>query len=147
LLRDITLAIQARSGASTAVFVWLAFAAVAAGTSFAFFCVAAYVWLETPFGGVYAGLIVGGFFLVVALFAALLSLAARRSARNRAILERAARAHAGSWLDPKMLSLALDVTRKLGWQRLVPVALLGFLAAQWARDSRGRTEDDDDSGD
>jgi len=28
----------------------------------------------------------------------------------------------------------VEAGRKLGWQRLVPVALLGFMAAQWARE-------------
>jgi hypothetical protein len=145
LMREIVLAIQAKSGATPAVFIWLAFAAVGLATSFAFFCVAAYVWLERLFGGVYAGLIVGGFFLVVALVAALSSAIVRRSAKRRAILERATRARAGSWLlDPKLLSTALEAGRKIGWQRILPVVLLGFIAAQWAREYRDRGESDDD---
>jgi hypothetical protein len=136
------LAIQAKSGASPAVFIWLIVAALAAILALPFFCVAAFVWLEGLFGGIYAGLIVAGFFLVVALFAALFAAMARRSARQRAILERAARARAGSWLlDPKILAVAVETGRKLGWQRLVPVALLGFMAAQWAREHREQNRD------
>ena len=29
----------------------------------------------------------------------------------------------------------MQAGRTLGWQRLVPIALLGFLAAQWLRES------------
>jgi len=31
--------------------------------------------------------------------------------------------------------------RALGWQRLVPIALLGFMAAQWAREHHGHSEE------
>jgi Ca2+/Na+ antiporter len=137
LMRELALAIQAKSGASPAVFIWLIVAALAAVLALPFFCVAAYVWLEGLFGGIYAGLIVAGFFLAVALIAALFAAMARRAVRQRAVLERAARARAGSWmLDPKILTVAVEAGRKLGWQRLVPVALLGFMAAQWAREHR-----------
>jgi hypothetical protein len=142
LMREVRLAVQSRTGATPAVFVWLAVVAIAAPTAFAFLCVAAYEWLSTLFGSVFAGLIVAGFFIVVAAIAGLLSMLARRRARERAILERAARAHAGSWLlDPKILASAMQIGRSLGWQRLVPMVLLGFLAAQWAREYRARGED------
>jgi hypothetical protein len=145
LMREVTLAVQSKTGATPAVFVWLAVVAVAAPTAFAFLCVAAYAWLSTLFGSVFAGLIVAGFFIVVAAMAALLSASARRRARERAILERAARAHAGSWLlDPKILASAVGLGRSLGWQRLVPIVLLGFIAAQWAREYRARDEDSAD---
>jgi hypothetical protein len=135
LMRELMLAIQAKSGASPAVLIWLATAVLAAILALSFLCVAAYVWLEGLFGGIYAGLIVAGFFLVVALLAGLLAAMERRSARQRAVLERAARAGAGSWmLDPKILGVAVEAGRKLGWQRLVPVALFGIMAAQWARE-------------
>ena len=59
---------------------------------------------------------------------------ARQRARERAILEQAARARAGSGLlDPKLLTLAVQVGRSVGWERVVPVALFGFMAAQWLR--------------
>lgn len=144
LMREVTLAVRSKTGATPAVFVWLAIVAAASLTAFTFLCVAAYVWLSTLFGGVFAGLIVAGFFIVVAAIAALLSALTRRRARQRAILERAARAHAGSWLlDPKILASAMQIGRSLGWQRLVPIVLLGFLAAQWGREYRARDENKD----
>ncbi len=142
LMREVTLTIQSKTGATPAVIVWLAVVAIASLTAFAFLCVAAYAWLLTLFGSVYAGLIAAGFFIVVAAIAGMFSAATRRRARERAILERAARAHAGSWLlDPKILTTALQVGRTLGWQRILPVALLGFIAAQWAREYRERGRD------
>jgi hypothetical protein len=66
----------------------------------------------------------------------------RRRARERAILERAARAHAPSWLlDPRILATAVQIGREFGWQRIIPVALVGFMAAQWARDRRQQSQE------
>ncbi len=75
---------------------------------------------------------------LIALIAAIVFAVSRRRARERAILERAARAHgASSWLlDPKILGVAMQAGRALGWERIMPVALLGLLAAQWARERK-----------
>ena len=139
--REITLFIQARSGLSTSVAVSAVVILVALLVAFAFLCVAAYAWLAVQFGNVFAGLILAGVFIVIALVALIAFAAARRSARERAILARAARAHSPSWLlDPKVLGAAVDAGRTIGWQRIVPVALLAFLAAQWAREYRDKSE-------
>ena len=135
--RDIALAIQARSGATPALLVWLAIIAVAIVAACVFLCVAAYAWLTVEVGAVFAGLIMAGVFLLIALIGALIATASRRRAKERAILERAARARTPSWLlDPKLLATAVQVGRTIGWQRIIPVALLGFMAAQWAREYR-----------
>ena len=46
LMREITLAIQAKNGASAAVLVWLAIVALALLTAFVFLCVAGYDWFR-----------------------------------------------------------------------------------------------------
>jgi hypothetical protein len=96
-------------------------------------------------GNVFAGLVMAGIFVLIALIGAIVAAMSRRRARERAILERAARAHASSaWLlDPKILSVAMQAGRSLGWQRLVPIALLAFMAAQWAREHRERRPEDE----
>jgi hypothetical protein len=137
LTREITLAIQARNGMSVAVVAWLAVMAVALLAAFVFLCVTGYDWLSLRYGSIDAGLIMTGIFVVVAVIAALVSAAIRRRNRERAILARAAKAHAPPWLlDPRILGVAMEAGRSLGWQRIVPIALLGFLAAQWARERR-----------
>ena len=144
-MHDITLGIQARSGVTPGLFVWLAIVAVASLIAFVFLCVAGYQWLAVELGNVVAGLVMAGIFLLVAVIGAIVSAALRRRARERAILERAARAHASSsWLlDPKILGVAMQAGRTLGWQRLVPIALLAFMAAQWAREHReGQPKDE-----
>ncbi|MGA8614601.1 MAG: hypothetical protein WB760_23590 [Xanthobacteraceae bacterium] len=136
-MRDITLAIQARSGVSPALFVCAAIAAIATLTAFAFLCIAGFDWFAIQFGSVFAALIMTAIFAVVAMIAAVIGTVARQRARDRAILERAARARAGSGLlDPKLFTLAVQVGRSVGWQRVVPVALFGFMAAQWLREYR-----------
>ncbi len=141
-LRDLRLAIQARSGATTAVLIWLAVVAVAAIFAFVFLCVAAFAWLSLQVGSIFGGLIMAGIFVVIALFGLIISALLRKRARERAILERAARAHSPSWLlDPRLLATAVQIGRQIGWQRVVPVALLGFMAAQWTREHRGQGQD------
>ena len=73
-------------------------------------------------------------FAGVAIIAALIGMAARRRARERAILERG-RPGSG-FLDPKLLTLALQVSRSLDAQRVVPLALFGFMAAHWLHEYR-----------
>ena len=140
--REITLFVQSRSGLSATVVVSGVIIMVALLIAFAFLCVAAYAWLRVQFGAIFAGLIMAGIFAVIAVVAAIVCASARRRAREQAILARAARAHSPSWLfDPKVLGAAVEAGRTIGWQRIVPVALLGFLAAQWAREYRNKTDD------
>jgi hypothetical protein len=54
-------------------------------------------------------------------------------AMRNAARERAARtqAQASMLLDPKVLGVAMQAGRAIGWQRVIPIAILGFVAAQW----------------
>jgi hypothetical protein len=85
-----------------------------------------------------------GLFLLIAVIGAAASALSRRQTRQRAIVERAARAQGTrALIDPKVLSVSMQAGRALGWQRLIPLALLGFLAAQWMNEAR-RPEDTSD---
>jgi len=139
LAREITLAIQAKNGMSPAVLGWLALMALALVTAFVFLCVAGYDWLALRYDYVVAGLIMTAVFVAIAVIAAIASALIRRRVRERAILARAAKAHAPPWLfDPRVLGVAMEAGRSLGWERIIPVALLGFMAAQWARERRDK---------
>ena len=139
--REITLFVQSRSGLSTSAVVSAIVIVAALLVALAFLCVAANAWLAVQFGVVFAGLIMAGVFVFFAFLAACVCAAARRRAREQAILARAARAHSPSWLfDPKVLGAAVEAGRTIGWQRIVPVALLAFLATQWAREYRDKSE-------
>jgi hypothetical protein len=135
LTRDIFLAIQARSGVSPAMFVWAAVMVLTSLAAFIFLCVAFYEWLSLQLGGVVASLVIAGIFIVIAAIGAIIFALVRRRVRERAIVERAARANSPSWLlDPKILATALQAGRALGWQRIVPIVLLGFMATQMTRE-------------
>jgi len=141
LTQEVILSVQAKSGASAAVMAWIAAMALASLTAFVFLCVAGYYWLSLQFGAIFAGLAMAGIFVCLAIVAAVIGAVIRRRVKERAILARAAKAHAPSWLlDPRMLATALQVGREIGWQRIVPLAFLGFIAAQWARQRRDRSE-------
>ena len=144
-MHDMTLAVQSRTGITTSFIVWLTIVAVAASTAFVFLCVAVYDGLALRIGSVYAGLVMAAIFAAIAFIGLIICLMARRRARERAILERAARAHAPSWLlDPKILATAVQVGRSLGWQRVIPLALVGIMVAQWAREHRARSTEPDE---
>ena len=144
-MRDVALAIRARTGMTAGVFVWMAVAVFAGLTAFVFLCVAAYAWASLQIGPVFAGLAMAGVFILIGLIGLMVSGMLRRRARERAILERAARAQSSSsWLlDPKLLGAAMQAGRTFGWQRIVPVALLGLIAVQWLR-ARNSPDDNGD---
>lgn len=140
LMHEAVLSVQTRTGITAPLLALFAVIALATLTAFAFLCVAGFAWFALEFGNVYAALLMAGIFVLIALVCGLICVLARRRARERAILERAARAHAPSWLlDPKILATAVQVGRTVGWQRIVPIALIGFMAAQWAREYREQT--------
>jgi len=139
LTREIALSIQARNGISAAVVAWLIVMAVALLAALVFLCVTGYDWLALRYDPVVAGLIMTGIFLAIALVATIVSAVLRRRVRERAILARAAKAP--SWLlDPRILSVAVQAGRSFGWQRLVPVALVAVMVAQWAREHRDQDQ-------
>jgi hypothetical protein len=142
LMHDLVLAVQTRTGITRSFIIWEAVVGLMAFTAFAFLCVAAYDWLSLEIGSVYAALVMAAVLALIALIGSIVCLLKRRHARERAILERAARAHAPSWLlDPKILATAVQVGRSLGWQRVIPLALVGIMAAQWARERREHVQE------
>jgi hypothetical protein len=145
ITREIGLAIQAKTAMNMAVVAWMAVMALAALMAFVFLCVSGYDWLSQRYGSVTAGLAMTGIFLLIAIVAAIASSLIRRQVRQRAILARAARARAPSWLlDPRVLNAAVQVGRSAGWQRIVPIAVVGFIVAQWAREYRNHGRQDPD---
>jgi Na+/proline symporter len=130
---------QARTGVSIQVLVWLAIAAVAAVAAFAFLCLAAFLWLANRYDGVIAGLILGGFFLLIAAIGLLASLLTRHGNRQRARLELAARRQA-KLLDPKLLAVGFQLGQAIGWRKLVSLAAVALLTAGVTRERLGRDQ-------
>jgi hypothetical protein len=140
LRQHIVLWVQAKTGLTAGFFAWLTVAGGAAGMLFIFLCVTGYEWLSIELGAVFGGLAMAGIFLLIAIIGTVACTLSRRRTRQRAVLDRAARTQglAARMIDPKVLNVALEAGRALGWQRIVSVALLGFLVAQWAQEARRR---------
>jgi hypothetical protein len=143
LQNDFLLWVQAKAGLSSGFLISLAVAGGAILLMFVFLCVTAYAWLSIQLGSVFGGLAMAGVFLLMAVIGAAASAVARNRTRQRAVVERAARAQATrAVIDPKVLGIAMQAGRALGWQRLIPLALLGFLAAQWVQAARRKDTPD-----
>ena len=127
-LRHIALNAKARTGFGPALVVWFLVALVSLALALGFFCAAAFVWLASRYDGATAGLILGGGFLVLALLAAFAAWLTRRHNIAQARLELAARSQSG-WLDPKLLTVGLEIGRTIGWRRIATLAAFGVLAA------------------
>jgi hypothetical protein len=146
LQNTIVLWVQAKSGLSRDFVISLTVAGGAVLLMFVFLCVTGYAWLSIKLGAVFGSLAMAGVFLLIAVIGAAASVLARDRTRQRAIAERAARTQGTrALIDPKVLSIAVQAGRALGWQRLVPLVLLGFLAAQWVRETRRREDTPDRS--
>ena len=88
LTQEVTLQIQAKSGASPAVLAWIAAMALASLTALVFLCVAGFYWLSLQFGAIFAGLVMAGIFVCFSIIAALIGAIIRRRVKERAILAR-----------------------------------------------------------
>src|SRR5262245_31893488 len=132
-LRHLALNAQARTGFSTQVLVCSVIAAVAATAALIFLCIAAFLWLADRYDAVIAGLLLGFFFVLVALIALLAGMLARRRNKERAQLELAARSQA-NWLDPKLMAIGFQVGQAIGWRRLASLAAVALVAAGLAKE-------------
>ena len=89
----------------------------------AFFCAAAFVWIQHNYGTVTACLALGGFFLLLALLALIAAWGLQR--RKVPPPPPAAATVKTLWNDPVMLAAALDLNRALGGRKTATVALIG----------------------
>lgn len=127
-IRHIALNAKARTGLGPALMAWFLIALASLALAIGFLCAAAFMWLADRYGGVAAGLILGGAFLLLAIIALFAGWITRLRNMERARRELAAHSHAG-WLDPKFLAIGVEIGRTLGWRRIMMLAAVGFLAA------------------
>src|SRR5690242_1988005 len=100
--RHIALMAQARTGASASLFVFILLTILALAAALLSFWLAAFVWLANRFGGVKAGVILGGVCLLIALIAALVAWAVRAHNAKRARRELEERRRT-SLVDPGLI--------------------------------------------
>ena len=135
------LQLQAKSGLNSALVVGALIGLLSAAVTFVFLLVAAFVWLARRFDPLVAGLVLGGIFLPITIFAVGYALWSQRRTAQRARLALASRRSA-SWLDPKLLAGALEVSRTIGLRKMIPLLAIGVLAAGAAMQLGGRERPD-----
>lgn len=112
--------------------VWAAVALVALLAALIFFGAAVFHLARAEFGTLPALLGFGGFFLAVALLAAIAISVARRNDRRRQAMFAQSGPAAAPWLDPRLLATGLTLTRTLGGRRALAIGLAGaFLVGLW----------------
>jgi hypothetical protein len=137
LQQALSLWLREKTGLTANFLILLCIALVAALVTFIFLCVSGYAWAAVELGPVFGGLATAGVFLTIAACCFAAATLSRARARQRAILERAARSRrAPALMDPRMLKIAMQAGRHIGWQRLIPVALIGFLGTQLVQERR-----------
>lgn len=143
-LQHLALRAKSKTGFSPGIVVCFLLAVLSLMIAVGFLCAAVFVWLANRFDAVTAGLILAGAFLLLAILALAAAYVSRRRNMERARLELAVRNQPG-WLDPKYLSLGLQLGRAVGWRRIAMLAAAGFFAAGLGREWRaGRKPESDD---
>ena len=118
---------KARLNVSLRATAWGAVAALAGAVAVLFFCIALFAWLAQKYGSIMAGLVLGGIFLLIMLTTGITCMAIRRKRVRLRVRE----ATSGSnwWQDPALVLTALQIARMIGVRRLVPIAIVGGIAA------------------
>ena len=126
--RYLELQAQAKIGLSSRLFVWALLAVVFGVLTAGFVLLIAFIWLAERYGALTAAMVLAGLFLLATIIAAISCLWSRRRTIEQAELALVARRNA-IWLDPKVLGGAIQVSRAVGWRKLVPLLAVGMLAA------------------
>jgi hypothetical protein len=134
-LRQIALNAQVRAGLSADTLIWAVVATIASTVALIFLLIAAFIWLSDRYDTVTAGLVLGIFFLAVALIAIFACVVVRRRNIERARLELELRRSANaSLLDPKLMAVGYQVGQAIGWRRVASLAAVALLAAGLAKE-------------
>jgi MFS family permease len=146
--RYLELKLEAKTGFSSGVLIWAILAVVFGTITFGFILVTAFVWLSARYDPLIAALSLSGFFLLSAIVALVCCIVLRRRTIERAEMALAARRNT-MLLDPKLLGGAIQVSRALGWRKVIPVLAVAVLAAgigmQWfGRDNVDAESDEEE---
>jgi uncharacterized membrane protein YqjE len=147
--RYLELQFQAKTGLSSGLFVWAFLAGVFGIVTAGFILLIAFIWMAERYDPLTAAIVLAGFFLLVTIIAAICCLWSRRRTIEQAELALAARRNA-TWLDPKIVGGVIQVSRAIGWRKLVPLLAVGILAAgagmEWFGRDRPEVESEEQNG-
>jgi uncharacterized membrane protein YqjE len=147
--RYLELQAQAKTGLSSGLFVWALLVVLFGMLTAGFVLLIAFIWLAERYDSLTAAMALAGLFLLATIIAAVCCLWSRRRTIEQAELALAARRNA-TWLDPKVLGSAIQVSRAVGWRKLVPLLAVGLLAAgvgmEWFARDRPEVENEEQHG-
>jgi len=147
--RYLELQVHAKTGLSSGLFIWAFLAVVFGIMSAGFILLIAFIWMAERYDPLTAPIVLAGFFLLVTIIAAICCLWSRRRTIEQAELALAARRNA-TWLDPKIVGGVIQVSRAIGWRKLVPLLAVGILAAgagmEWFGRDRPEVESEEQNG-
>jgi hypothetical protein len=149
LRRYLELQAQAKTGLSSGLFVWALLAIVFGVLTAGFVVLIALIWLAEQYSPLTAAIVLAGLFLLATIIAAISCLWSRRRTIEQAELALAAHRNA-TWLDPKVAGGVIQVSRAVGWRKLVPLLATGILAVgagmEWFGRDRPEVESEEQNG-
>lgn len=118
---------QSRADALVRSGVWAVIAGLALGGALAFLGVAVFIRAQEDFGPIRTSLGFAGFFLVIAAIATIGLISVRRAARRREALvaQSVAQSVPPWWMDPRLITTGLSLSRTLGGRRALSLGLVG----------------------
>jgi hypothetical protein len=119
--------IQAATGLTSGVLLWAVIALVFAPLAIVFFILAAYVALAERYGPMLSALIFAAGFLLIAIVGLIACMTLHNRTKERAQLALAARQPA-PWLDPSLLGVILQISRRLDRRWLVGLLAIPLAA-------------------
>jgi hypothetical protein len=149
LRRYLELQAQAKTGLSSGLFVWALLAIVFGVLTAGFVVLIALIWLAQRYSPLTAAIVLAGLFLLATIIAAISCLWSRRRMIEQAELALAPHRNA-TWLDPKVAGGVIQVSRAVGWRKLVPLLAIGILAVgagmEWFGRDRPEVESEEQNG-
>jgi hypothetical protein len=143
-LRYAELTAKAKTGMSVGFAAWLLVAILALLTTWAFINVSGFVLLAARYDPLIAALSLSAAWLVIGIVALIAAAIVRRRNSTMARLALSERT-SNPWLDPRLLSIGIEIGRSLGRRSLVPIVVIGMLALGVARELFRRDEPPRDS--
>jgi len=131
--------IRAKIRLSVASLIWGGIAAAAGVAGLLFISVAGFLWLSQRYDPTTACLVLGVAYLVLAAIA-LTVVASVRNRRPKVAPPPPASTQPQWWTDPVAIMTALQLVKAVGITRLLPIAVLGAVAAGFAIERSSKRE-------
>ncbi len=131
--------LKAKISLSIASLVWGGIAAAAGVAALLFLSVAGFLWLSQRYDPITACVVLGIAYVMLAAVA-LTVVASVRNRRPRTPPPAPASAQGQWWADPVAIMTALQVVRTIGITRLLPIAVLGVVAAGFMLERSAKRE-------